>query len=317
MSSVRPVRWAGVWSRLTTLLLLSSFLTGVIGCAPAAQPDRRVQAVATTSIVADAVRVVGRDRVNVQSLMGPGVDPHTYRARESDVRRLASAEVIFYHGLNLESKMVRVFERISHSKKVAAVAEAIPRHLLKESEQYPGHHDPHVWFDVELWSYVIEKVRDVLGEIDPEHGAEFKRNASEEIGRLKDLAKYTRERIAEIPDERRVLITAHDAFGYFGRAYGLQVKGLQGISTESEAGIRNVRELAQLIAEKDIRAVFVETSVPSRNLQAVQEAVQAKGKTVRLGGELFSDALGSAGTAEGTYYGMFKHNVDTIVNALK
>jgi manganese/zinc/iron transport system substrate-binding protein len=283
------------------------------------QPDvrgRRVVAVATTGMVADVVAHVGAGRVDVVTLMGPGVDPHLYKASEGDVSRLGDADVVFYNGLHLEARMGEVFERMGRYVNTVPVAEAVPEHLLHAPPDYEGQYDPHVWFDVSLWAYTVDAVADALVDLDPTHAAIYRGNAARYRDALSELDGYVQARVATLPREKRVLVTAHDAFGYFGSAYDFEVKGLQGISTVAEAGARDLQEVATLIAERRIPAVFIESSVPVRFVEALREAVRARGYEVALGGELYSDALGDPGTPEGTYAGMVRHNVDTIVNAL-
>ena len=288
------------------------------GCGPAEDPERvdlsaeeTIDVVATTGMVADAVAEVGAGRVEVEGLMGPGVDPHLYRASEGDLRRLERADLVFYNGLHLEAKMADVLARVPRTR---AVAEAIPARLLLQVGE--GQHDPHVWFDVELWAHAVRAVRAALVEADPAHAAVYRRNAGAYLDRLAALDAWVAREAARVPAGRRVLVTAHDAFAYFGRAYGFEVLGLQGISTVSEAGARDVSELADLIAERRIPAVFVESSVSPRTIEAVQAAVRARGFDVRIGASLYSDALGSEGTPAATYVGMVRHNVAGIVGAL-
>ena len=276
----------------------------------------QINVVATTGMISDIVGNVGGPRVAVTGLMGPGVDPHLYKARESDVRALQKADVIFYNGLHLEAQLGEVLEKMGEKRTVVAVAGDLPEEVLLDFSGYPGLYDPHVWFDVILWKHAVENVRDTLKEHDPEHANLFEARATSYLKVLDSLHSYVQEKVASVPEEQRVLITAHDAFSYFGKAYGFEVKGLQGISTESEAGTKDVQDLATFIAERQIKAIFVESSVPERNIKAVQEAVQAQGWDVQVGGELFSDAMGDEGTLEGTYYGMVEHNIDTIAGAL-
>jgi manganese/zinc/iron transport system substrate-binding protein len=302
-------------------LLLASALVGVLlaasGCgrADSGLPSGVSRAVATTGMIADAVARVGGERVEVTSLMGPGVDPHLYRASEGDVRRLADADVIFFNGLHLEAKMADVLEEIGErGHPTRAVAEAVPEELRRRvsASQY----DPHVWFDVELWQYAVRDVRDALVELDPERRGLYTTNAEAYLAELEKLDAYVARQTARVPAERRVVITAHDAFEYFGAAYDFDVRGLQGISTVAEAGARDVADLADFIVERRIPVVFVESSVSPRTIRAVQAAVRAKGFSVEIGGSLFSDAMGDEGTPEGTYPGMVRHNVDTIVSGL-
>jgi manganese/zinc/iron transport system substrate-binding protein len=287
-------------------------------CAPPEPPEARagLSVVATTGMVADVARKVGGDRVHVTALMGPGVDPHLYKASEGDVRRLFRADVILYTGLHLEARMGDVIREMGDRTRVRAVGEAVPRAELTSPPEYEGQYDPHIWFDVALWSHTVGAVAEVLADADPAGAAEYRARADAYRAELTALDRYVHERAATLPPERRVLVTAHDAFGYFGRAYGFQVRGLQGISTASEAGTADVQALAEFIATERIPAVFVESSIPVRAVQAVQEAVRARGWEVRIGGSLYSDAMGSPGTPEGTYVGMVRHNIDTIVAAL-
>ena len=272
----------------------------------------------TTGMVADTVKVIGGERVSVTTLMGPGVDPHLFKASAGDINRLNRADVIFYNGLFLEGKMIDVLEKIAQNgKPTYAVGEVISADLLRKSQQYEGHPDPHIWFDVAMWADTIGFVAAKLSELDPEGTELFRANAAAYVEELKALDAYCRERVEEIPEGQRILITAHDAFGYFGAAYGIRVVGLQGINTSSEYGIADVQRLVDLIVENGIKAVFVESSVPRRSIEAVVEGCKARGAEVSIGGELFSDAMGDEGTPEGTYIGMVRHNVDTIVDALK
>ena len=273
--------------------------------------------VTTTGMIADITKNVGGERVQVTALMGPGVDPHLYKASEGDVLRLQEADVIFYNGLHLEAQMANVLERLNEfGIKTVAVTDQIDRTLLQSPPEFQGNYDPHVWFDVSLWMKAVEQVRDTLVELDPTSGSTYESNAEAYLTELGNLHQYVLDQANTVPDEQRILITAHDAFNYFGRAYGFEVRGLQGISTEAQAGTADVQALASFIVEKQIPAIFVESSVPQRNVEAVQAGAQAKGFKVRIGGSLFSDAMGGEGTPEGTYIGMVRHNIDTIVTAL-
>jgi manganese/zinc/iron transport system substrate-binding protein len=305
-------------TRMMTVLTLALFLAGCGGGSTDEGPDAdRLAVVATTGQVGDLVARVGEGRVAVTALMGPGVDPHLYKASAGDVDRLGRARVIFYHGLHLEAKMAEVLERLGARQPVHAVADAIPADELIAAEGFSGVHDPHVWFDVSLWKRALAAVRDALVAEDPDHADLYRRNAATYADELDELHAWVKEQVATIPERKRVLVTAHDAFGYLGRAYGLEVRGLQGISTATEAGTGDVQDLAAFIAEREIPALFVESSVSPRAIDAVKAAVQARGWDVRVGGELYSDAMGDAGTPEGTYLGMFRHNVTTLVAALK
>ena len=303
--------------RLPSHLLRLVLAAVPLGCAGEIAPaGGALPVVATTGMVADVVRNVGGEHVQVTALMGPGVDPHLYKASEGDVRRLWRARLIFYNGLHLEARMGDVLEHMNERVPTVAVTENVDRSRLLAPQNYQAAYDPHLWFDVRFWITATESVRDALIRSDPAHAEHYLANAEAYRAELTALDEYVRRRAAEVPPGRRVLITAHDAFAYFGRAYGFEVRGLQGISTASEAGTADVQRLADLIARRRIPAVFVESSVPRRTIEAVQAAVRARGFDVRIGGQLFSDAMGAPGTPEGTYIGMVRHNIDTIVDAL-
>lgn len=309
--------------RYKILLVLISLALVVTACgragetAPSDFSQRPIRAVTTIGMITDIVQNVGGERVQVTGLMGPGIDPHLYSASEGDVTRLREADVVFYNGLHLEAQMASVLERVGEAGMLTvAVTDDIDRDLLLAPPEFEGNYDPHVWFDVTLWMTATETVRDSLMEMDPQHGEVYRQNAEAYLAELETLHQYVLEQAARVPEQQRVLVTAHDAFNYFGRAYGFEVRGLQGISTASEAGTADVQNLARFIAERQIPAVFIESSVPQRNIEAVQAAVRAQGFDVVIGGELFSDAMGNPGTEEGTYQGMVRHNVDTIVSAL-
>jgi manganese/zinc/iron transport system substrate-binding protein len=276
-----------------------------------------VRVVATTGMVGDVVRNVGGEGVSVVTLMGPGVDPHLYKASARDVEALDAADIIFYSGLHLEGRMTDIFERLGSLKPTVPVAETIPAERLRNPPEFEGKHDPHVWFDVELWGYTVNVVRDALIELDPEDAETYRVNAARYAAALVELDTWVAEQFATIPASSRLLVTAHDAFGYMSAAYALDVRGLQGTSTASEAGAADVRGLADLIVERQIKAIFVESSVPRATIEAVQAAVRSRGHEVAIGGQLFSDAMGEEGTDTGTYHGMVRHNVETIVSALR
>ncbi|MEK3825190.1 MULTISPECIES: metal ABC transporter solute-binding protein, Zn/Mn family [Paenibacillus] len=278
----------------------------------------KVQVTATTGMIADVAREVGGVYVEVTGLMGPGVDPHLYKASQGDIRKLEHAKVIFYNGLHLEGKMTSILEKMSKSKQVTAVAEKIPVEELHSGQATGGtEYDPHVWFNVKHWMRATEAVRDTLVEADPDHAEQYKTQAATYLEKLEALDTEVREKIGQIPEESRVLVTAHDAFGYFGQAYGIKVMGLQGISTAAEYGAKDVSELRDFLVENQIKAVFIESSVPAKAMEAIIAGAAEKGHTVKIGGELFSDAMGAEGTVEGTYIGMVRHNVETIAAALK
>lgn len=304
--------------RYLALLFLAAVLFPA--CAsPDAADDGRLGVVATTSIIADLARQVGGDDIRVTGLMGPGIDPHTYQASEGDVSRMAGADLVLYHGLHLEGRMVDVFEQMQArgSRAVAVAQQGVRASDLIESATYAGSADPHVWFDVKLWREVAAEVAGALEDADPAHADAFRSNLAAYQTRLDSLDAWVRSRVAEVPEAKRVLVTSHDAFGYFGRAYGFEVLGLQGLSTATEAGTADVQQLARTVAERGIPAVFIESSVSPRGIQAVREAVRAQGASVEIGGSLFSDALGNEGSPEETYEGTVRSNVNTIVDALK
>ncbi len=296
---------------------LALLLTRTAPLEAGARGGGSIRAVATTTIVADAVRQVGGDRVEVVSLMGPGIDPHLYQARESDLRNLLEADIVFYVGHQLEGKMAEVLARVGEQKPSVALAERIdPARLLPAEEDFPGVYDPHIWFDVGLWMEAVKVVQEALMDLDPSHAEVYRANAQRYLQKLEELDRWVREEVERIPPGRRVLITAHDAFKYLGKAYGFEVHGLQGVTTEVEASVADIRALAELIVQRRIPAIFVEETVPVRFLRALQEAVRARGFEVVIGGELYSDALGAPGTPGETYLGMVRHNVETIVQAL-
>jgi manganese/zinc/iron transport system substrate-binding protein len=277
---------------------------------------RKIQVTTTIGMISDLAVNIGGERVEVTGLMGAGVDPHLYKASEGDVRALERADIIFYNGLHLEAGMSGVLERMSDNRKVVVVTEGTPRDLLLAPPDFEGAYDPHIWFDVTLWMQAAETVRDSLIEIDPPSREIYEQNASLYMAELERLHTYVLEQAQRLPESQRILVTAHDAFNYFGRAYGFEVLGLQGISTEAEASTADVQTLAEFIVSHQIPAIFVETSVSPRTIEAVQAAVQSRGWDVKIGGALFSDAMGDARTEEGTYVGMIRHNIDTIVEAL-
>lgn len=300
-------------------LLLALFpIVLLAGCGAEARGagDGRVRVVATTGMIADVAREVGGERVEVIALMGPGVDPHLYKASEGDVRRLFRADLIFYNGLHLEAKMAEVLEHMGGRVRTVAVTNSIDRAQLLAPPEFAGAYDPHVWFDVRMWMAATRAIGAALAERDTAHAAEYRERTAAYLETLAELDRYVREQALRVPESRRVVVTAHDAFNYFGRAYGFQVRGLQGISTASEAGTGDVQELADFIAERRIPAIFVESSIPRRTIEAVQAAVRSRGFEVEIGGQLYSDALGDPQSPAGHYPGMVRHNIDTIVGAL-
>lgn len=299
-------------SVLVGALLLSA-------CAPttsASTGPGTLQAVATTGMVADVVQAVGGARVTVRTLMGPGVDPHLFKASAGDMRALESADIIFYNGLRLEAGLGQVLERMAANRPVVAITADLDPAQLLASEDYADAYDPHVWFDVALWANTADTVRAALTDLDPANAELYRANASAYQAELLALHAELQTRAATLPADQRVLVTAHDAFRYFGRAYGFEVHGLQGISTQSEASTADVQALAAFVVQKRVPAVFIESSVPQRTVQALQAAAQAQGWPVTLGGELYSDAMGNPATPAGTYTGMVRHNLNTILTAL-
>ncbi len=303
-------------SRTVTALL--PLLAAVLLVSPAAARTEppRLKVATTTGMIADAARTIGGERVAVNALMGPGVDPHLYKATPGDMRTLQDADLILYNGLHLEGRLADVLVRLAARKTTVQVTESIDEKLLREPPEFAGHFDPHVWFDVGLWISVVERTRDALASSDPAGKGEFEQRATAYIASLRELHEHCKAEIARIPAERRVLVTAHDAFGYFGRAYGIEVLAIQGISTDSEGSLRQINSLVDTLVQRKVPAVFVESSVPRKNIDALVEGCRSRGHTVTVGGELFSDAMGAAGTPGGTYIGMVRHNVDTIVKAL-
>ena len=302
----------------TAVLAAGLLLALAPGCGAADEPGAGggpLAVVTTTGMLADAVENVGGDRVEIEALMGPGIDPHLYKATEGDVQRLVDADLVVFNGLHLEAKLGEVLERIGD--KAVAATDGIDRERLLSPPEFSGQHDPHVWFDVELWAEVVRHLADVLAERDPEGAAAYERNVKAYLAELDELHADVRAQLERVPEDRRVLITAHDAFNYYGRAYGLEVRGLQGISTATEAGTADVQELAEFIADSEIPTLFVESSVSPRAIEAVREAVRARGFEVEVAKEsLFSDAMGDEGTPEGEYTGMVRHNTRVIAEGL-
>lgn len=295
-------------------LAASGASLGLTGFAQA--QDASISIVATTGMVADAARQVGGDLVTVTALMGPGIDPHSYRQTRSDIVAMTRADLVLWHGLYLEAQLEILLTDLARNRTVVAVGEAVPESERIAHPDYADRFDPHVWMDPDLWRHVVLAVRDALTQAYPQAADVFAANAAAHIEDLERLSAYAAQGLSSVPQERRVLLTAHDAFGYFGRAHGFEVLGIQGISTESETGLNRISALVDLLVERQISAIFVESSVSDRNIRAVVEGARAKGHTIRIGGELFSDAMGPDGTYEGTYIGMIDHNVTVIAGAL-
>ncbi|MCV6586220.1 MAG: zinc ABC transporter substrate-binding protein [Marinibacterium sp.] len=303
---------------LSRRLVLSGF---VAGAGALALPDllraaAPLNVVATTGMIADAVARIGGDQVVVKGLMGPGIDPHAYRQTRSDIVAMTRADLVLWHGLYLEAQMEDFFHDLDRKRDVIAVAETLPQDALRGHDDYDDKFDPHVWMDPALWALVVQGISDTLIDARPEAADIFAANTAAYLAELDALGAYASATLAQVPQPARVLLSAHDAFGYFGDAYGFEVLGIQGISTESEAGLNRIAELVDMLVDRQIGAVFVESSVSDRNIRAVIEGAAAKGHTVSIGGELYSDAMGEAGTYEGTYIGMIDHNATVIARAL-
>ncbi len=313
-----------LWAFVATPFLAALFAFAPFGCDRASgtgnggPPTRYPYNVVTTvGMVRDIVRQVAGDKATVSGVIGSGVDPHLYKPTRSDIATLLEADVVFYSGLMLEGKMIDTFVKLSRDgKPVFAVTERVDESFLLSPPDMEGHQDPHVWMDPKGWMKAVEVVADSLAQYDPANAPEYKANAEKYLADLRKLDEYATKSLGSIPEKQRVLITAHDAFNYFGRAYDMEVRGIQGLSTESEAGLQDLNNLVQFIVDRDIQAVFVESSVAAKNVQALIDGANARGKTVTIGGTLFSDAMGAEGTYEGTYVGMIDHNVTTITRAL-
>ncbi len=290
----------------------------IISCADKKEEGDMLKVVTTTTMITDLVKNIGGDLIEVNGLMGSGIDPHLYKASQGDFRKLDNADVIFYNGLHLEGKLVEIFEKMNEQNKTAiAISNGLDKETLIGSEYFASNYDPHIWFDLEYWNQITNYVTERLSELDPGNKTAFEANRDAYLEKLKALRTELSLKVEELPKEKRILVTAHDAFNYFGRTFDFEVVGLQGLSTATEAGVKDVQRITQFIIENDIKAVFIESSVPRRTVEALQAAVKDQNHEVKIGGELYSDALGSAGTVEGTYIGMYQHNVNTIVNALK
>ncbi|WP_171101563.1 metal ABC transporter solute-binding protein, Zn/Mn family [Ruegeria sp. HKCCD7255] len=282
----------------------------------AAWAEAPLKVVATTGMIADAVRQVGGDQVEVKGLMGPGVDPHAYRQTRSDIVAMTRADLVLWHGLYLEAQMEHFFHDLSRKQTVIAVAESIDPSKLRAHDDYADKYDPHVWMSPTLWAEVVVTVQAALTEARPEAADVFAENTKAHLAELDALTAYAEQALTAVPEQSRVLLTAHDAFGYFGAAYGYEVMGVQGISTQSEAGLNRIGELVDTLVDRQLTAVFVESSVSDRSMRALIEGAAAKGHEVTIGGELYSDAMGEPGTYEGTYVGMLDHNITVIAGAL-
>jgi manganese/zinc/iron transport system substrate-binding protein len=300
-------------SILVVLLLFSA-------CRPATRirvQGQPITVLATTGIVADMVKAIGGNNVDCETLMGSGVDPHLYKVSQNDLLKIARAQIIFYNGLHLEGKMTETLHKIENKRTTVALGESLPKELLHATANFGGSYDPHIWFDVALWLKTAKVVEETLSKNAPEFAEQFKQNRTAYEKQLLALHQEVLHSINTIEKERRILITAHDAFGYFGKAYNMEVRGLQGISTLTDYGLSDVNGLVNYIVSKKIKAIFVESSVSGRAINAVMVGCKSKGWPVKIGGTLYSDALGAADKPEGTYIGMVKYNTQVIVSALK
>ncbi|ANH59781.1 metal ABC transporter solute-binding protein, Zn/Mn family [Dokdonia donghaensis] len=294
------------------------FALSVISCKENIEDNGRLNVVTTTSMITDLVKNIGGEHINLQGLMGAGVDPHLYKASAGDVTKLSRADVIFYNGLHLEGKLVEVFEKMNATQVTqVALGEVLDKNTLIGSDYFASNYDPHVWFNIRYFKQFVAEVTSTLSRKDPQNASYYQANAKTYLAKLETLEAEIKAKVATLAPEKRILVTAHDAFNYFGKSYGFEVVGLQGLSTATEAGVQDVQRLSKFIIENKVKAIFVESSVPRRTIEALQAAVQSKGNEVTIGGSLYSDALGNAGTEEGTYIGMFTYNVTTIVEALK
>lgn len=302
--------------RVTIIIVLLLMLAGC-GTKPRAREAGKLRIVTTVGMVTDIVQRIAGDEADVIGLMGPGVDPHLYKASYQDVNKLDHADIVFFSGLHLEGKMTVMLEKMARFKPVVAVAEAIPESLRLAEGGASGHTDPHLWMNPALWKHIVDPIEAELSKAKPEHRERFRFRADSLKSEFDSLYAWAHATLAAIPEESRVLVTAHDAFNYFGRAFKVDVRALQGISTATEFGLADVQNLVGLIVERKIKAVFVESSVPQKPLQAVIEGCRARGQDVKIGGSLYSDAMGEPGTPDGTYFGMIRHNVNTIASALR
>ena len=312
----------GNYTRLNYMIKDSLFicilLGTIISCStPEKNESGKMKVVATTGMLYDAVINIGGDKVEAEAIMGPGVDPHLYKATQGDLAKFKGADVIIYNGILLEGKMTEVLGKLGRQKPVFAVAESIPDSMLLPFAGYKDAFDPHVWFDVRRWCLVATEISNSLCKADSLNAEYYNANLQMYLSKLDSLDSFVQIRINEIPQDRRILVTAHDAFGYFGDTYGVQVEGLQGISTVADFGLKDIANIIDIIMLNNIKAIFVETSVSEKSINAVIIGCREKGHDVRIGGYLYSDAMGEFGTEEGTYIGMFEKNVNTIVEALK
>lgn len=290
---------------------------GLVSCKKVAK-NQKFTVVTTTSMLTDLVKNIGGDKIIVKGIMGAGVDPHLYKATEGDVALFANADVIVYNGLHLEGKLAEVFEQMNQQgKKTIPVANWLSSNQVIQSANFKNNYDPHIWFSIQNWITITKAMQQFLMKENPSNATYFQQKGDNYIQQLKQLQSTINKQVAIVPKSQRVLVTAHDAFSYFGKDFDFEVVGLQGISTATEAGVKDVQKVSDLIIQKNIKAVFIESSVPKRTIEALQAAVNAKGKKVAIGGQLYSDALGNSDSVEGTYIGMYQHNVKTILAAIQ
>ncbi|WP_442955727.1 metal ABC transporter solute-binding protein, Zn/Mn family [Paenibacillus sp. IITD108] len=278
------------------------------------QQGDKINVVTTIAQIAEPLSIIGGDKVEVTSLMGPGVDPHLYNATQGDIKKLESSDAVFYSGLHLEANMTKVFEEIGKSKPVLGIGDSIAADQLLKDEG--GAIDPHIWFDIDLWQQALENATSKLKQMSAENADYFEANKEKYFEELQKLKNESKEKLSQIPKDKRILVTAHDAFGYFGRLQDVEVVGLQGLSTEDEIGLNDIEDTIKIILDHKVPAVFIESSINPASINAVIEGAKKQGLDIKLGGELFSDAMGEEGTPEGTYIGMYRHNVETIYKAL-
>lgn len=302
---------------ITSLITITILSIGLFIFCPSVRKndDYRLCIVCTTTMVADAVRSLCDEDVQVISLMGPGVDPHLYRPKEGDVHRLLAADVVVYQGIHLEGKMNHALESMRAYTNVIQATKSIDRSLLLASE-FDDLYDPHIWHEVTLWQEVVRYLADQLSLLDPVYREVYQKNKNSYFNELTLLDYELREQINTIDEQDRILVTAHDAFAYYGRAYGIEVLGLQGLSTESDIGIKDVQNMANYIVNSRIQAIFLETSIAPKSMHALEQAVTHKGWYVIVGPALYSDALGAPDDVSGTYVGMMRYNTHAIVRTI-
>lgn len=307
------------WIRTLSILLLLGVATFLSACnqeknVSSESKNDKINIVTTIAQIGEPLSVIGGERVNVKSLMGPSVDPHLYNATHGDIQKIEDADIAFYNGLNLEMNMVDIFNEMSKTKTVLAIGETVPKEKLLKDET--GAIDPHIWFELDLWQQALNAAVEELKSYSPEDADYFEGNKQQYFAEIEKL-KQEAAKLADIPKEQRVLVTAHDAFGYFGRLHDIEVVGLQGLSTDAEIGVSDIQDTIKIIKEYNVPAVFIESSINASSIEAVIEGAKSEGLEVTLGGELYSDAMGEKGTEEGTYIGMYRYNVNTIYDALK